>query len=85
MGVHVDEFSALIEMKFRPGSGRFPLGPVILIGLGFILLLDTTDIINLEQLGRYWPVILIVLGVWKLYERLNPPAPVDHDTHGVAR
>lgn len=81
MGVQVDEFSALIEMKIRPGSGRFPVGPVILIGLGFILLLDTTDLINLEQLGRFWPVILIVLGIWKLYERLNPPIPADHDPH----
>ncbi len=85
LGIPVDEFSALIELKMRPGSSRFPMGPVILIGLGFILLLDTTEIITLEQLERYWPVLLIGLGVWKLYDRLNPAAPAVDDHEGVAR
>lgn len=69
-GVMVDEFSG--QFDFRAGGGRFPAGAILLIGLGFILLLDTTDIISIDQFGKYWPVGLIVLGVYLLYNRLNP-------------
>ena len=46
-GVSVEEFSSLFDV--RPTHGRFPAGALLLIGLGFILLLDTTDIISMEQ------------------------------------
>jgi hypothetical protein len=71
-GVAVEEFSSLIDV--RGGHGRFPAGAILLIGLGFILLLDTTDIISMEQLERYWPVGLILFGLYMLYARLSPPA-----------
>ncbi len=70
-GLAVDEFSSLVDMN--AAQGRFPVGAVLLIGIGFILLLDTTDIINMEQLSRYWPVGLIGLGVYMLYGRLAGP------------
>lgn len=69
-GLAVEEFSNQFDM--RAGGGRFPAGAVLLIGLGFILLLETTDIISIDELGKYWPVGLILLGVWLLYNRLNP-------------
>jgi hypothetical protein len=69
-GIAVEEFSSLFDV--RPVSGRFPAGALVLIGLGFILLLDTTDIISMEQLERYWPVGLIVFGLYMLYARLSP-------------
>ncbi len=80
-GVTVEEFSG--QFDFRAGGGRFPMGAILLIGLGFILLLDTTDIISIDDLGKYWPIGLIVLGVWLLYNRLNPehrfnPSNPDH-------
>src|ERR1019366_6642785 len=53
-GVSVEEFSSLFDV--RPTQGRFPAGAILLIGLGVILLLDKTDIINMDQLERYWPV-----------------------------
>jgi predicted tellurium resistance membrane protein TerC len=56
----------------RPTQGRFPAGAVLLIGLGFVLLLDTTDIISMAQMERYWPVALIVFGLYLLYVRLSP-------------
>jgi hypothetical protein len=43
----------------------------MLIGIGFVLLLDTTDLIDMAQLDRYWPVGLIVLGIYMLYARLS--------------
>jgi hypothetical protein len=69
-GVSVEEFSSLFDV--RPTHGRFPAGALLLIGLGFILLLDTTDIISMDQLERYWPVLLIVFGLYMLYARLSP-------------
>jgi TM2 domain-containing membrane protein YozV len=77
-GIAVEEFSSLFDV--RPVQGRFPAGALLLIGLGFILLLNTTDIISMDQLERYWPVGLIVFGLYLLYARLSPaaPAPTTH-------
>jgi hypothetical protein len=69
-GVAVEEFSG--QFDFRAGSSRVPVGAILLIGLGFILLLDTTDIISIDEFGKYWPVGMILLGVYLLYNRLNP-------------
>ena len=74
-GVAVEEFSG--QFDFHAAGGRFPAGAILLIGLGFILLLNTTDIISIDDIGKYWPIGLIVLGVWLLYNRLNP----DHRHH----
>jgi hypothetical protein len=68
-GVAVEEFSSLIDV--RQGHGRFPAGAIILIALGVILLLDTTGIIAMYDMERYWPVGLIVLGVYLLFARMN--------------
>jgi hypothetical protein len=71
-GVSVEEFSSLFDI--RPTQGRFPAGAILLIALGFLLLLNTTDIINMEQLERYWPVGLIVCGIYMLYVRVGTGA-----------
>ncbi len=73
-GVAVEEFSG--HFDFRAGSSRIPVGAILLIGLGFILLLDTTDIISIDEFGKYWPIGMILLGVYMLYNRLNPTHPV---------
>jgi high-affinity Fe2+/Pb2+ permease len=75
-GIAVEEFSG--QFDFRAGSGRVPVGAILLIGLGFILLLDTTDIISIDEFGKYWPIGLILLGVYLLYTRLSPG-------HGIAQ
>jgi TM2 domain-containing membrane protein YozV len=69
-GQAVEEFSSIFDV--RPTHGRFPVGAILLIGLGFILLLDTTDIISFAVLARYWPALLIVFGLYMLYNRLGP-------------
>ncbi len=70
-GIPVDEWSGLaMEGRF---SGRFPLGPVILIIIGVLFLLDSLHLFNLRDLGRFWPVILIVIGGAMLYSRLTNP------------
>lgn len=69
-GMAVEEFSSLFDV--RPGGGKFPIGAVLLIAIGFILLLDTTEMIRFDQFARYWPLGLIVAGGYMLYSRLNP-------------
>ncbi len=69
LGEPVDEFSSLFPLRSRGGAG-FPIGPVILIVLGGIFLLNTMGFWRFEQIVRWWPVALIVLGVYMLYCRL---------------
>ncbi len=68
-GLPVDEFSSLIPLKEGAGSVA---GPLVLIGLGIFFLLLTLDVIDLYQVVRFWPVLLIVLGVWMLVSRRQP-------------
>ena len=68
-GVPVEDFSGLFDV--RPTHGRFPAGAILLIALGCLLLLNTTGIISMEELGRYWPVGLIVCGIYMLYVRVT--------------
>jgi TM2 domain-containing membrane protein YozV len=69
LGEPVDEFSSLINV--RGGAGRFPTGAVALIVLGVILLLNTLDILDFRYIARYWPVVLILAGLYMLWIRLS--------------
>ena len=61
---------------------RVPVGSLVLIGLGVLFLFDTLGVFPLHWIGRMWPIILIVLGVWMFLKRVNPPPPRDGDVHG---
>ena len=74
-GTHVEEFGG--QFDIRPTGGRAPMGAILLIGLGFIFLLDTTDIISIDDFGKYWPLLLILFGVYLLYNRLHGGGPAD--------
>jgi TM2 domain-containing membrane protein YozV len=82
-GESVEEFSSLFDI--RPTHGRFPAGAVLLIAVGFLLLLDTTDMIDMIQLDRYWPVGLIVLGLYMLYTRFSGDRSERHNGNAEAR
>ena len=81
-GEAIDEFSSLVDL--RGGSTRFPAGAVLLILLGIVLLLSTTDIISIERLMRFWPVLLILAGVYMLYARMSAARAADRTeaSHG---
>ncbi len=79
-GEPVDEFSSLINLHGRK-SGGFPIGAVLLIVLGVLLLLNTLEILHLRYIIRYWPVLLIAAGVWMLYSRLKTPEPAGEVSH----
>lgn len=76
LGRPVDEFSSIYPLR---GAGRiFPIGPAILIVVGIVFLLNNLEIIHFGQLVRYWPVLLIALGIYMLYVRFaSGPAEID--------
>ena len=82
MGEPVDEFSSLV--KVGSGAHGFPTGAVTLIVLGVILLLNTLDILDFRYVARYWPVVLILAGVYMLWARLSAdnPVPGQEARHG---
>ena len=46
-----------------------PIGAIVLIGLGLLFLFGTLGIFHLDWIGRGWPVIIIVVGVWMFMKR----------------
>lgn len=67
-GEPVDEYSSLID--FRHHKDQVPVAGIALIVLGIVLLLHTLDLFNFEHLLRvWWPVLLIVAGVYLLWGR----------------
>jgi len=68
-GEMVDEFSGLV--RARGPRSRFPMAPMLLIGFGLLFLLDNLDLLRIGRLLRYWPALLIVLGLYLLYERIT--------------
>lgn len=57
-----------------------PIGAALLIGLGGLFLLDNLGVPVFRHIGKYWPILLIVLGVILLQRRMGgrpspPPGP----------
>lgn len=73
-GEPVDEFSSILDVHGRRGG--FPIGAITLIALGVLLLLSTTDVIQLRYLLRYWPILLILAGAYMLYVRIAGEPPM---------
>lgn len=67
-GEPVDEFSSIVPRRGQ--HARLPFAPTILIIIGVIFLLHNLDILRISQILRYWPIALIGLGVYMLYERI---------------
>jgi hypothetical protein len=70
MGKPGPEWFGLGDMKLNA-----PIGAALLIGLGALFLLDNLGIPVFNQIGRYWPVLLIVVGILLLQRRLGGPKP----------
>jgi hypothetical protein len=83
VGQPVPEWFGLGDMKMNA-----PIGAALLIGLGALFLLDNFGIPVFRHLGRYWPVLLIVIGVILLQRRLGggrPPSPPPTDARTIAK
>jgi hypothetical protein len=66
-------FAAIVVMNvlFKQKNLWWPLIPAIILGIvGTLLVIGTREAQDvLELIGRYWPVLLIVLGLWVLFGR----------------
>ncbi|HET6215719.1 MAG TPA: DUF5668 domain-containing protein [Acidobacteriaceae bacterium] len=56
-------------LAIEPRGHRHPVGAIILIGIGLLLLFHTLGIFEDEWIGRAWPIIIIGVGAWLLYHR----------------
>ena len=56
------------EEEYNGGS-RIPVGAFVLIGLGVIFLLEQFGWFHFDWFGRFWPVILIAIGIRVLMKR----------------
>jgi len=55
------------------GQRGLPTGPVLLIVLGVMFLLE--EFVPHWGLRRTWPLLLVVFGVLKLFDSIQPPRP----------
>jgi len=70
LGKPVQEWFGLGDMKMNA-----PIGAALLIGLGALFLLDNLGVPVINQLGKFWPVLLIVAGFLLLQRRIAGPKP----------
>jgi Domain of unknown function (DUF5668) len=66
-GQPVDEFSSMLQPHARHSSA----GAVTLIIVGTVFLLNTLGIVEMHQILRFWPVLLIALGISMLHSRIS--------------
>ncbi len=52
-------------------SKQRPIGPILLIGAGLLLLLNNFDWFPWYRVSQFWPVILIAAGVLMFWNRLD--------------
>ena len=67
LGEPVDEFSSV----FHPRHGHSSAGPLALIVIGAVFLLNTLGIVEFHYILRFWPVLLIALGINMLHSRIS--------------
>jgi LiaI-LiaF-like transmembrane region/B-box zinc finger len=56
-----------------PQRSNHPVGAIILIAIGVVLLMQTLGVFDTEWIGRTWPILLIGIGGWLLYRRARDP------------
>lgn len=66
MGLPVEEFSSVFSNQT---GGSASAGPFVLIVLGVLFLLNNLGVLRFSMIFKFWPVGLIVLGVYLLSQR----------------
>jgi len=66
LGQPAEEWLGLGEFKINA-----PVGAGLLIGLGALFLLDNFGIPVFESISRFWPIILIVIGLLMIQHRMR--------------
>jgi hypothetical protein len=55
--------------SLEPADHKHPVGAVVLIVIGLVLLLQTLGVFEAEWISRAWPLAIIGVGAWLLYRR----------------
>lgn len=84
LGVPVEEWSSI--MGHPSAASRAPIGPILLIVIGIVFLLDTLQLIPFREIGRFWPVLLIAVGAYMLWNRVSshPVVPTPQPPYSSA-
>ena len=53
-------------MKSNQLSGRAIVGAILIL-LGLLLLLDSTDVVSTDAVAKWTPSLLVLYGLWRLY------------------
>src|ERR1700683_915927 len=56
-------------VDFASADGSKPMGAIILIAIGALLLMKNFGLLDREWFSKTWPVGLIILGAWLVWER----------------
>jgi len=75
LGQPVEEWFGLGDMKLNA-----PIGAALLIGLGALFLLDNLGVPVFRHLGKFWPILLILIGLAMLQRRMRGTAPSEPPT-----
>jgi len=81
----------LIGRRNEPNSGRegetmnLPVWGGILVLMGVLFLLDNLGAIHIRSAVEYWPVILILLGVYMIAGFFTRPADKKSSSHDISR
>jgi TM2 domain-containing membrane protein YozV len=63
------EGAPIAPLVEEPADDKIPVGAFVLIGLGVLFLLNTFGWMHFDWIWRFWPLILIVVGVRVLMKR----------------
>jgi hypothetical protein len=58
-----------------PQKAREPIGAIVLIVIGLVLLFQTLGIFRGEWVDRAWPLLIVGAGAWLLYRRTRETPP----------
>ena len=67
--------SAGPDWRYRRTSSHLLMG-VVIVGIGVLLLLDNLGIPGISDVWRFWPVILIVVGLSRIVENPSPSGAI---------
>jgi TM2 domain-containing membrane protein YozV len=76
LGRPAPEWFGLSDLKMNA-----PIGASLLIGLGVLFLLDNFGIPVIRELGKFWPVLLIVVGLVLLQRRMGGGSSHPNSAH----
>ncbi|HKS97751.1 MAG TPA: DUF5668 domain-containing protein [Terriglobia bacterium] len=79
LGEPTEEWLGLGDFKLNA-----PIGAALLIGLGALFLLDNLGIHVFSHISKFWPVLLIVIGLVLLQRRMGSGSSAHHATHPPA-